>query len=140
MAQAADRDAAQALFHARLRWMGAPLLLSGVCLLGWSIVVVAQGASVVSFFLGLFGTGLGLATFGANHDTAMALALRAQDAGEDNGSNLSEHLVEELAEEMAHDRAELLSLRPSPKIATVLPLVAMMVQGFVLWRLTNGVL
>jgi len=133
----ASADAKQARFHARLRWAGAPLLLTGVLLLGWGVVSVMGGQSVTVIFIGFFGCGLGLASFGANHDTAMALALSARDAqGEE--PVLSDELARELKEELDTDRGEVLSLRPSPRIAMVIPLVALLVQGFLLWRLSGG--
>lgn len=137
MVQSAQQDASRARFHARLRWVGAPLLLSGVVLLCWGIASVMGGGSAAMVFVCLFGTGLGLASFGANHDTALALALRAREA---SGAEpvLVEALSAELDEELEQDRGEVLGLRPSPRIAMVIPLVALVVQGFVLWRLSGG--
>jgi hypothetical protein len=39
---------------------------------------------------------------------------------------------------MGLDQASAMSLRPSPRIAMALPLVALLVQGFVFWRLFTG--
>lgn len=137
MGQTASQDAKQAGFHAKLRWVGAPLLLSGVVLLLWGVLSVLQGGPVWVIFLGMFGSGLGLASFGANHDTAMSLALRVRDA-EGEEPFLSEALSDELSEELEHSRAEVLAMRPSPRIATMLPLVALMAQGLLVWQLSGG--
>ena len=130
-----NADAQNASFHARLRWVGAPLLLSGVVMLLWALSFAVRGGSLLTLMFGLFGCGMALASFGANHDTAMALAIRARGGGEDH---LPEHLEREVAEEMEVDRASAMALRPSPRIAMVLPMVALLVQGFVFWRLFTG--
>jgi hypothetical protein len=87
----------------------------------------------------MFGSGLGLASFGANHDTAMALALRVRDA-EGEEPLLSDALSQELSEELEYSRSEVLAMRPSPRIATVIPLVALTAQGLLVWQLAGGVL
>ena len=130
-----NADAQHASFHARLRWVGAPLLLSGFVVLMWALSLIGRGGSLVTVMFGLFGCGMSLASFGANHDTAMALAIRSRVGGEDD---LPLALAKEVAEEMEVDRAAMMSLRPSPRIAMVLPLVALMVQSFVFWRLFTG--
>ena len=130
-----NADAQNAAFHSRLRWVGAPLLLSGVVMLMWALSLMLRGGSLLTLMFGCFGCGMALASFGANHDTAMALAIRSRAGGADH---LPEHLVKEVAEEMEVDRAGAMSLRPSPRIAMVLPLVALLVQGFVFWRLFTG--
>lgn len=123
--------AALAARHARLRWVGAPLLFSGVALVISALLSLGHGGSGSNIALGLFGTGLGLATFGANHDTAMALALLAGDANKPA-------IKAELAEELARDRAEVMGTRASPRIAMALPLVAILVQGLAMWRIATG--
>ena len=131
----ANADAQNASFHARLRWVGAPLLLSGVVMFVWALSLAGRGGSLLTVMFGLFGCGMALASFGANHDTAMALAIRSRVGGEDT---LSDSLAREVAEEMEVDRAATMSLRDSPRIAMVLPLVALGVQSFVFWRLFTG--
>ena len=119
----------QAVRHARLRWLGAPLLLSGVGLLGVAVYESFIGGSLLTAGLGAFGSGLALASFGANHDTAMALSFQARDEA------LPRSLKDELAEEMEKDRNGLIGLRPAPKIATTIPVVALAVQVWVAIRL-----
>lgn len=123
-----DSAVAGAVFHARLRWVGAPLLLTGVGLLGKAVYD--------SFFLGplwlaavaALGTGLALASFGANHDTAMGLAYRGREAG------LPLDLKDELDAELEKDRDGVLALTPTPTIAKVIPVIAVCIQIFLVTR------
>jgi hypothetical protein len=126
-----DADLSIARRHATWRWSGAPLLLSGVLLLLAALVGVIQGGSGFTAMLGLFGCGLSLASFGANHESAVAHSLKVRQAGGD----LPERLAADLDEEMKRDRDGTLSLRPSPRIALVLPFAAVLVQSGVAWRL-----
>jgi len=122
-------DVARATRHARLRWIGAPLLLSGFSLIAYAAYCWLTGGSGWTVAAACFGTGLALASFGANHDTAMGYALAAQDTG------LSPSLRDELEAELARDRAGVLKARPTPTIGIVMPFLAVGVQAFVLWRL-----
>ena len=130
-----NADAQNASFHARLRWVGAPLLLSGFVMLMWAIMLAGRGGSLLTTMFGLFGCGMALASFGANHDTAMALAIRSRVGGDDA---LSAPLAKEVAEELEVDRTGTMALRPSPRIAMAMPAVALLVQSFVFWRLFTG--
>jgi hypothetical protein len=125
MSVLADRAAR----HARLRWIGAPLLVTGIGLAGWAIYLSLGGGSWWNVGLGMLGAGLSLATFGANHDTAMALAFRARDEG------LAEKLRAELETELARDRDEIIDLKASPKVGMVMPVVALALQAWVCTRL-----
>ncbi len=132
----ANADADNASFHARLRWVGAPLLLSGFVMLMWALSLAARGGSMLTVMLGLFGCGMSLASFGANHDTALALAIRSRSGSD--GGQLSQKLAREVAGELEVDRSGTMALRASPRIAMVLPLVALLVQSLVFWRLFTG--
>jgi hypothetical protein len=125
MSVLADRAAR----HARLRWIGAPLLVTGIGLAGWAVYLSLGGGTWWNVGLGMLGAGLSLATFGANHDTAMALAFRARDEG------LGEKLRAELEKELARDRDEVIDLKPSPKVGMVMPVVALALQAWVCTRL-----
>ena len=129
-----DNDLRTASLHARWRWTGLPLLLTGVSLLVWALLAFGGGGSGVTVMLSLFGTGLGLASFGANHDTAMAAAIRVWQAR----GGLPDHLVAEVQEELERDREAALSLRPAPRVALVIPLVALAVQCWVVLRLVGA--
>ncbi len=120
--------------HAAWRWTGAPLLVTGGLLLLGALVGVIQGGSGFTVMLGFFGCGLSLASFGANHEAAVAYALQVRQAGAD----LPERLAADVAEELARDRSAALALRPSPVIAMVLPLAAVAVQAGVVWRLLGA--
>ena len=71
-----------------------------------------------------------LATFGVNHDTAIAYALKAHNEGE----SLSTHpaLEQELKEDLDRDRDETMLLTPFPVLSYVLPFLTIIVQSY-LW-------
>lgn len=126
-------DVARATRHARLRWVGAPLLLSGLSLIGYAVYGWLTGGSGWTVAAACFGTGLALASFGANHDTAMGYALLAQDGG------LPPSIKDELEAELLRDRPGVMKMRPAPIVGMVMPVVAVGVQLFVLWRLVAGI-
>ena len=119
----------KAVRHARLRWTGAPLLLSGVVLLGYAIFGSLTGGSGWNVAFSVFGTCLGLASFGANHDAAMAFAFSGRDDG------LPHALNEELQEELERDREGVIEISPAPKIGFFMPFIAVGVQVWVGMRL-----
>ncbi len=123
----------RAQFHAKLRWVGAPLLLSGLALLGYAIFRALVGGSGWTVAFSVFGAALSLASFGANHDAAMAYAFEGRDGG------LTPNLREELDEELERDRNGVVGARPTPKLAMTIPVVAVCVQLWVAWRLFGGV-
>jgi len=131
----ADPSTQNAVFHSRLRWVGAPLLISGVIILLWAVTNMIRGGSGWLVLVSMLGCGLSLASFGANHDTAMALALEARQTK--GAPGLPETLANELEEEMATDRAELMSLRPTQTIGKVIPLIAILIQAGILWQLVG---
>ena len=100
--------------HARLRWAGPPLLVSGLALVGLCIASYLQGGSGYPFFIGLLGMGLGLGSFGANHETAMALAL--QYTNHDAETPLPENIAKELKEELDRDSEATQNLQPFPRL------------------------
>jgi len=129
-----DADLSTARRHAAWRWTGAPRLLTGVVLLAAAVLGALQGQSGFTVMLGLFGCGLSLASFGANHEAAVAVALRVRGAG----GSLPPRLAADLDEELQRDRSGTLGLRPSPRVALALPLVAVLVQCGVAWRVFGG--
>lgn len=135
----ASSTVAAARRHATLRWIGAPLLVTGLLGLVTSLLGFVGGGPGLNVMLGLFSTGMALASFGSNNDTALALALQARDAvraGE--GEPLPQPLLDELNAELARDRKAVLELKASPTAATVLPFVAVLVQSGLAWRLFGG--
>ena len=124
--------------HAALRWVGAPLLITGLFGLGTALLGLAGGGPGANVMLGLFGTGLALASFGANNDTALALAMTAREASKGGQDPLPQPLLDELNGELARDRKGVLELKASPTVAMVLPLVAILVQAGLAFRLFGG--
>ena len=122
-------DAAMAVRHAKLRWVGAPLLLSGVGLLGFAVSAIFTGGSLLTVGLGMFGCGLSLAAFGVHHDTAMAVTFANRSA------DLPDSLLDELKEELDRDRDAIVHGHPTPKVALAMPLVAASIQIWVAIRL-----
>ncbi len=125
--------ARRAVVHSRLRWLGAPLLLTGASGLFYALFSALGGGAWFIVALGALGTGLGLASFGANHDTAMAFGFVAMEE-----SDLPAGLRAEVDEELQRDRAAVLGLRPSPRAAIVVPLIAIGLQSYVWWTLVGG--
>ncbi len=122
----------RAQFHAKLRWVGAPLLLSGLLLLGYAIFQSLVGGSGWTVAFSLFGAALSLASFGANHDATMAYAFAGREEG------LPSNLRDELDEELERDRNGVVGARPTPKLGMAIPIVAICVQLWVAWRLFGG--
>lgn len=128
-------DASLASRHAMLRWLGAPLFFTGLALVAFALYAWSQGGAGINVGLSLFGTGMGLASFGANNDTAIALALRASEAGPDVSRALQPGLLAELADELKRDRAAVMALHVSPGFAMVVPVIAVGLQVWVASRL-----
>jgi hypothetical protein len=128
------RELDQALLCTRLRWVGVPLLALGALMAVSAILMVATGRPWTLIPHGLLASGLALASFGANHDSAMALAWSARG----QGASLPEALGQELDAELARDRQAVLSLRASPKVAMGIPVLALGVQIWLAWRLIGG--
>jgi hypothetical protein len=63
----------------------------------------------------------------------MGYALLAQDA------ELPPSLQDELEAELMRDRPGVMKMRPAPTVGMVMPVVAVGVQLFVLWRLLAGI-
>ena len=116
--------------HLLWRWSGAPLLVTGgllVCLAFWALIRGGPGLPVM---LGLLGVGMALASFGANHDTAMALAFELrQTSSELPEEGSAERLMVELDEELVRDRDSVLALQATPRIALTVPWMAIGVQS-----------
>jgi len=123
-------DVTIAVRHARLRWLGAPLLITGFLVLLSAALSMAAGGSGWHVMIGMFGTGTALATFGANHDTAMVHALRSRE-----DPALPAHLVKEIDGELKRDRGDTLALRPSVWAGFLVPFLAIGAQCWVGWQL-----
>jgi hypothetical protein len=124
-------NVARAIRHARLRWIGAPLLLTGSSTLVLAVYRAFVGGSGWTVGLAAFGTGLALATFGANHDTAMAYGFAAREEA------LPRALKDEINEELERNRGGIVDTRPAPRIGHVIPVVAFTVQALAWVRLAG---
>ena len=127
----------QAEKHIRMRWIGVPLLVSGLVLFLIAIQSFWISGSIFPVLLGTACALMGLTCFGVNHDTAICFAMEAQRA--DDTLRFSPQLQTELEEEMRRDRADVLALQSNPKIALFLPIVVVIVQileGFLLFGLS----
>ena len=114
--------------HLYFRWIGAPLLVSGVFLFLRHAFVVFDLLNLAKQLVILGSCILSLASFGINHDTAIAYALRAR--GE--GVLLSNHpvLEQELKEDLDRDKAETMSLNAYPFLSYALPFFTLALQGY----------
>ena len=126
-------DIRVAIRHARLRWIGAPLLVTGALLLVLAFLQMVAGGSGWVVMLGCFGFGTALASFGANHDTALAHAVRVR-----TDTKLPVSLRDELDAELARDRNEVMGLRPSVIAGMVVPAICVAAQSYVAWRLLGA--
>jgi hypothetical protein len=134
----AESLGAAAARHAALRWIGAPLLVTGLFGLLSALLGLAGGGPSLNVGLGLAGTALALTSFGVNSDTALALALQAQESRHGGPSPLSPKLAEELAGELARDRSAVGELRAAPIVSLITPLLAAGVQVFLALRLLGA--
>ncbi len=128
---AAPADLRVALRHHAWRWAGAPLFFSGALIFFWAFGEIPRGGRLFTAMLGFGGMMMGLTAFGANHDAAVSYALRAQVGG----GELPPKLQAELDEELRRDREAVNGLKPSPKVALVLPFTALALQAYVVYRI-----
>jgi len=121
----------QAARHARMRWFGVGLFLIGVLALGAALAGLPMGITHTGDVLVcMFSTGLGLGTFGAHNDTALALLRdnRWIDA-------TPRALVREIDAEVLFNRLELSELEATPRTAWFLTVVAPLVFTWAVSRL-----
>ena len=117
--------------HLSWRWAGAPLFVSGALIFLWAFSDIPQGGRLGTAMFAFGGMMMGLTSFGANHDAAVSFALRTQAAGDP----LPATLQGELDEELRRDREAVYGLKPSPKIAMLLPFAALALQAYVVYRI-----
>lgn len=130
--QSFTQDHQKAKLFLRLRWLGAPLLFSGIALFLSIITTVAQTQDYFLILLGFGSMALGLTTFGVNHDTAMALVANHHP----NTSRFEASLQKEFEEDLRWDTAKTLSLKAHTKTALFVPILAVLLQGYVFTRLS----
>ena len=123
----------KAMFFLRYRWIGVPILLSGI-LLFFSVVTMFAKTDG-DYFLILLGFGcmaLGLTSFGVSHDTAMAIVAEHYPKTADFHAKLQH----EFSEDIQWNKSKTLSLSAHTKTAVIIPLLALLVQGYVFVRLS----
>ncbi len=126
----------QAVLHARMRWLGVVLFLAGLLSLGGAVALIffADGR-ISSIFISLFACGLGLGTFGAHNDTALA---QLRDHRWHPGT--PERLAHEVNQEFLFNRIELSQLRATPKTSWIVTVAALAVLAWAVSRLVTAVL
>ena len=127
MADPRTTAASAARRHARLRWVGAPLLATGVLLLLTAGVRSFGPGPVGPALLAVGGCLLALTSFGVNHDSALAYT-------RDAGPAADPALRLELDAALDKDRPGTLALRAAPAMGFVIPVLAVLVQSGVLLR------
>jgi hypothetical protein len=127
-----------ALLHARVRWVAVPLLVSGGAQLVWALVAAALGGSWLDLLLAAVGCLLALATYGANHDAAVALLVRLRPEAGAPLRGAPEALLAEVDEALRKDEAGTRALAPHGVAARALPVLTMLAQALVAWRLLRG--
>ena len=127
MADPRTTAASAARRHARLRWVGAPLLATGVLVLLTAGVRSFGPGPVGPALLAVGGCLLALTSFGVNHDSALAYT-------RDAGPAADPALRLELDAALDKDRPGTLTLRAAPAMGFVIPVLAVLVQSGVLLR------
>ena len=133
------------IFHLRLRYVGFPLLVCGVLLLvtaliGQNIEWYWKIASVVS-------CGLSLASFGSNHDTAIAYAsvlphqklkslIQIESANvEPQVQKTLSYILAELEDENSWKQTSPAILEPHPWLSSLIPLVTLALQSLIFFEM-----
>lgn len=117
--------------YSRLRWLGIALFVVGVGLLVPTLIfVVRDGLPARRLVLTVLSCGLSLGAFGAANDTA----LHAMNLSRGLGQLSPEH-AGEWAHEAAARGKRLRELHASPKTAKVLPIVVILLQGWLVSHL-----
>ena len=119
--------------YSRLRWLGIVLFWVSVCSLSANVWAVVQGwitpGKLVFCMLCL---GLSLGSFGTASDTALHAYRELHRAG-----TLPEAFAAEWTTERRLRRDRIAGLHANPKIALVMPLLAMAAIGWSVWRLVG---
>ena len=117
--------------YARLRWVGIGLFWFSLALLFELLVAVLAGWLPASRLLvGVLGLGLSLGSFGTASDTALwaMRELRAQN-------QLPPAFHAEWKQELQHRPERIRTLHGAPRMALLMPLLAMAAQGAAIVRL-----
>jgi hypothetical protein len=122
--------AARADRHTALRWVGIGLFCVATVALALNTGAALTGkAPFGRIFLSIFAMGVSLGSFGANNDTAIHALARLNDEG-----RVPERHAAEWKHEVAVRSDRLSSVHASPKVAMILPIVALVAVVLMLWR------
>jgi len=119
-------------FHYRYRWIGLPLLLSGMGTFLFAASVFPRTGDWFGLILSVGCTLIALTSFGINHDSATAYSLLLKKT--DKADKMSSVMIHELEEDLSWDRRSTLSLRAHPVAAVLVPWLAVAFQTYVFLR------
>ena len=119
--------------HIRLRNLGYVLFCSGLLLFGYSLWHTSHTHIWINILLGFASVGTGLAVFGVNHDTAISLAVLAENEGLRN--SFSPLLNRELIEDLEWDRSATLALQAHVKSSYFVIILSIAIQIFLVSRI-----
>ena len=114
----------KAELHAKVRWLGPPLLIVGIFWFGLAAYLYLQGS--VAWHPVLWGFGAmatGLATFGIHNDNALAQMMLVDRAA------LPEKLARELEWELKRDRGAMLELTPTRITSAIIPTLSLLLHA-----------
>ena len=118
--------------HNRLRLLGIPLFLGGLCALVFAVTLVQQDRATWHLILWSFGaTMTGLATFGNHNENAIAWILKVDP------KKRTPKMKSELKEELDYDKASTLASSPTPYITLFITILALSFQtlaGYKIWQ------
>ena len=133
------------IFHLRLRYIGFPLLVCGILIL--CTVFLQNHLAWYWNIASIMSCGLSLASFGSNHDTAIAYAavlphqkLKTFIQTESNHIEPQVrkslfYILTELEDEKSWKNTTIDSLEPHPYIASIIPIVTIALQILIFQQL-----
>ena len=133
------------IFHLRLRYIGFPLLLCGVLLL--CTVLLQNHLEWYWTIASIMSCGLSLASFGSNHDTAIAYAAilphqKLKTLIQSEAKNIEapvkkslSYILMELDDENNWKKASVDALEPHPYVASIIPIVTIALEILIFQQL-----
>ena len=133
------------IFHLRLRYIGFPLLVCGILML--CTVLLQNHLAWYWNIASIMSCGLSLASFGSNHDTAIAYAAvlphqKLKNLIQTESNHIEPqvrkslfYILTELEDEKSWKKATIDSLEPHPYIASIIPIVTIALQILIFQQL-----
>ena len=133
------------IFHLRLRYIGFPLLVCGILIL--CTVLLQNHLDWYWNIASIMSCGLSLASFGSNHDTAIAYAAvlphqKLKNLIQTESNHIEPqvrkslfYILTELEDEKSWKKATIDSLEPHPYIASIIPIVTIALQILIFQQL-----